>query len=151
MDNSAFVYRFGADTNNISQADSLLSSAATSLAQQLNDAPWPRVERWLLNLDNSINSVAENIVLNAAKERVFWSLDAPRPQSLSNGYQLRLRANWLGPTAKQNGYYAEKVCTILPRTLQQGGNAEDQPELPAPTPVAQVTCSEETTEVDRPV
>ncbi|MEO0351749.1 MAG: DUF5357 family protein [Cyanobacteria bacterium P01_A01_bin.15] len=152
LDNSAFVYRFGADTNNASQADLLLSSAATSLAQQLNDTPWPRVERWLLNLDNSIDSVADNIVLNAAKERVFWSLDAPRPQSISNGYQLRLRANWLGPTAKQNGYYAEKVCTILPRTLQPRGSAEgqpEQPEQPAPTPVAQVTCSEETTEVER--
>ncbi|NEP55369.1 MAG: DUF5357 domain-containing protein, partial [Moorea sp. SIO3C2] len=61
-------------------------------------------------------------------------------------YQLKLRANWLGPTAKKNGYYVEKVCTILPQTLRpRGGN--DNPQ--ALTPVAKVTCSDEEKEVER--
>lgn len=144
LDQSAFVYRFGPEMSNGSQANILLTSAAESLINQLDDAPWPRVERWLLNLDNSLNSVAKNITLNAIQERVFWSLDAPRPQSMSNGYQIKLRANWLGPTAKQNGYYVEKVCTILPRTLSQ--RTADQS---SSTPVANVTCSDKTTKVDR--
>ncbi|MBE9070559.1 DUF5357 family protein [Leptolyngbya cf. ectocarpi LEGE 11479] len=148
LDNSAFVFRFGPDTDSGSQANLLLTSASERLIEQLDDAPWPRVERWLLNLDNSINSVAEGIILNAIKERVFWSLDAPRPQSISNGYQIKLRANWLGPTAKQNGYYVEKVCTILPRTLKnRTGNETPQDS----TPVAEVTCSDQTTEVERQV
>ena len=148
LDNSAFVYRFGDNGNGGSQADALLTSAADNLVKQLDNTPWPRVERWLLNLDNSINSVAEGIILNAINESVFWSLDAPRPQSMSNGYQVRLRANWLGPTAKQNGYYVEKVCTILPRTLQPRTGEEASQDL---TPVAEVTCSDQTTEVERPI
>ncbi len=152
LDNSAFVYRFGNDSNGTSQADILLTSAAASLVKQLDDAPWPRVERWLLNLDNSISSLASGIILNTISERVFWSLDAPRPQSVSNGYQIKLRANWLGPTAKENGYYVEKVCTILPRPLKQRTGNEEQPaSTPVATPVAQVTCADETKEVERTV
>ena len=148
LDSSAFVYRFGSDADNSSQADTLLTSAANNLVEQLDDTPWPRVERWLLNLDNSINSVAEGIALNAVRESVFWSLDAPRPQSVSNGYQIRLRANWLGPTANQNGYYVEKVCNILPRTLQKRtGNETTQ----TSTPTAQVTCLDQTNKVERQV
>ncbi|MEM9486143.1 MAG: DUF5357 family protein, partial [Cyanobacteria bacterium P01_F01_bin.116] len=148
LDNSAFVYRFGTDTDKDSQANILLTSAAESLVKQLDDAPWPRAERWLLNLDNSLNSVAKGIVLNTISERVFWSLDAPRPQSISNGYQIKLRANWLGPTAKQNGYYVEKVCTILPRTLKKRDDNEETTNL---TPVAEVTCSDQTVEVERTI
>lgn len=146
LDNSAFVYRFGSDTNGTSQAEILLTSAADNLSKQLDDTPWPRVERWLLNLDSGINALAEGIVLNAVNEGVFWSLDAPRPQSMANGYQIRLRANWLGPTAKQNGYYVEKVCTILPRTLKPSSGNETQR---TSTPVAEVNCSDQTTEVER--
>lgn len=148
LDNSAFVYRFGDDTNGGSQAETLLTSAADNLVKQLDDTPWPRVERWLLNLDNGINSIAEGVILNAINERVFWSLDAPRPKSMSNGYQIRLRANWLGPTAQQNGYYVEKVCTILPRTLK---NRTDNAPSNSSTPVAEVNCSDQTTKVERQV
>ena len=154
LDESAFVYRFGADAGSNSQAELLLTSAAENLAEQLDDTPWPRVERWLLNLDNSINSIAEGIILNAVTESVFWSLDAPRPSSVSNGYQLRLRANWLGPTAKQNGYYVEKVCTIMPRPLQQRSREEEEEgeegEETTPTSlIAQVSCADQTTQVER--
>lgn len=152
LDNSAFVYRFGNTANSDSQANTLLTSAADNLIKQLDDAPWPRVERWLLNLDNSINSVAEGIILNAISESVFWSLDAPRPESVSNGYQVRLRANWLGPTAKENGYYIEKVCTILPRTLKPktDGDADNQSPQSS-TPIAQVRCADQTIEVERQI
>lgn len=148
LDDSAFVYRIGSDSNSSSQADIILGSAADNLIKQLDDTPWPRVERWLLNLNNSLNSVAEDIVLNAAKERVFWSLDAPRPQSVSNGYQIKLRANWLGPTAQQNGYYVEKECTILPRALKQPTDNNQPANL---TRVAEVTCSDRTVKVERQV
>ncbi|MGD1858059.1 MAG: DUF5357 family protein [Leptolyngbyaceae cyanobacterium] len=155
LGNSAFVYRFGADDSGGSQANILLTSAAESLTAQLDNAPWPRAERWLLNLDNSISSVAKEIVLNEESELVFWSLDAPRPQSMSNGYQIKLRANWLGPTAEQNGYYVEKVCTILPRTLKkrtEGAEDTEEPEeTGSATPVADVTCSDQTVKVERKV
>lgn len=137
LDNSAFVYRFGADTDNGSQASLVLNSASQNLIKQLDDAPWPRVERWLLNLDDGLQLMTENIPLNALKEEVFWGLDAPRPKSFSNGYQINLRANWLGPSANQNGYYLEKVCTILPRVLKSRTG-----EQRSSTPVAQVTCAE---------
>ncbi|MEA5465878.1 DUF5357 family protein [Leptothoe sp. PORK10 BA2] len=150
LDNSAFVYRFGEDSQGTSQANILLTSAANSLVKQLNDAPWPRVERWLLNLDNSISSLASGVILNTLSEQVFWSLDAPRPESVANGYQIKLRANWLGPTAKKNGYYVEKVCTIMPRPLKQRTGNEPQAAASS-TPVAQVTCADETTEVERTV
>ncbi|NEQ53222.1 MAG: DUF5357 domain-containing protein [Leptolyngbya sp. SIO3F4] len=148
LDNSAFVYQFGTGNQGGSQANILLTSAAESLVKQLDNTPWPRAERWLLNLDNSINSVAQGIILNTISERVFWSLDAPRPESISNGYQIKLRANWLGPTAKQNGYYVEKVCTILPRTLKKRTGDEETSNL---TPVAEVSCSDQTVEVERTV
>ena len=146
LDNSAFVFRVGPDSDSGSQANLVLTSATESLIKQLDDAPWPRVERWLLNLDNGIVSMTRDITLNSLKEQVFWGLDAPRPKSFSNGYQISLRANWLGPSANQNGYYLEKVCTILPRVLKsRTGEQQDS------TPVAQVTCADKTEKKERQV
>ncbi|MEL7502989.1 MAG: DUF5357 family protein [Cyanobacteria bacterium J06554_6] len=136
IDQSAFVYQVRPENINASQGIPLLNNAADVLRAELDNAPWPRVERWLLNLDEGINKLANNVTTVAESERVFWSLDAPAPTEASNGYQLRLRANWLGPAASQSGHFYEKVCSIVPQpqtTVEPG-----QPrEL---TPVAQVSC-----------
>lgn len=142
LDRSHFVYHFDTNQVRFSQGVPLLDSAADILAKELDGAPWPRAERWLLNIDGGIKSLANNVELIAPTESIFWSLDAPRPISESSGYALKLRANWLGPTAEQKGYYLEKTCTIMPRSQPQVTNP-DQPSAIAQdlTPIARVNCA----------
>jgi hypothetical protein len=149
LNQSTFVYEFKTGQSRFSQGVPLLDNAAESLSQQLNGVPWPRVERWLLNIDDGIEDLARNIRISAPDESVFWSLDAPRPEESGGGYTLRLRANWLGPTSQHNGYYLEKVCQIMP--TRQAGQTRPSP-IPGQsasveqdlTPIAQVECNLET-------
>lgn len=140
IDNSAFVYQVRNPDTQASQGIPLLNNAADLLKAELDNAPWPRVERWLLNLDEGMNRLATQVDIVAVRERDFWSLDAPAPVEASNGYQLRLRANWLGPTAQASGHFYEKVCTIVPR---QANTPSDPTQPREVTPVAQVTCESE--------
>lgn len=143
LDRSAFIYELPRDTDRVSQGEALLENAASNLGEELNNTPWPRVERALLNVDALIDNIAEGITLGTPSEVVFWSLDAPSPRSKGPGYQLQLRANWLGPTAEQNGYYFAKECSILPKTPQ--ARAEGEPS----TPVAEVACVQDSDRVVR--
>ncbi|MEO1593092.1 MAG: DUF5357 family protein [Cyanobacteria bacterium J06632_22] len=137
IDNSAFVFQVREPDIQASQGIPLLNNAASLLKAELDNAPWPRVERWLLNLDEGMNRLASRVNINADDERTFWSLDAPAPAEANNGYQLRLRANWLGPTALSSGHFYEKVCTIVPRQANPPTDPSQPREV---TPVAQVTC-----------
>jgi hypothetical protein len=146
-----FVYQFRGGRTRLSQGVPLLENAAATLSQELNGVPWPRVERWLLNIDEGIRTIAGSVDMIAPAERIFWSLDAPNPTEAANGYQLKLRANWLGPTAEQNGYYLEKICAITPQRNQPRITTSDQPtdgqqDL---TPIARVDCASGATKVLR--
>ncbi|MEM9907657.1 MAG: DUF5357 family protein [Cyanobacteria bacterium P01_D01_bin.44] len=116
---SNFVARLESDQTYFSQGTLLLEDAALTLEQELEGLPWPQVERWLINIDEGIRTLANSVDITAPAERVFWSLNAPLPEQDADGYRLRLRANWLGPTSKENGYYLEKVCQIAPRSQPQ--------------------------------
>ncbi|NEP17672.1 MAG: DUF5357 domain-containing protein [Leptolyngbya sp. SIO4C1] len=113
---SSFVSQFGERLELPPQGRALLEDAALALNQQLDGVPWARVERWLVNIDDGIQSLAREADMSAQKEVVFWRLTAPLPEATGDGYQLRLRAQWLGPTSYENGYYLERVCTIRPQS-----------------------------------
>ncbi|MEO0455342.1 MAG: DUF5357 family protein [Cyanobacteria bacterium P01_A01_bin.114] len=129
FDRSNFVVRVESDQRSFSQGTPLLEDAALALNQELEGVPWPQVERWLINIDDGIRTLASSVNITAPAERVFWSLNAPLPDQDANGYELRLRANWLGPTSQKNGYFLEKVCRIAPRSQPQvieSGPSPDQ-------------------------
>ncbi|MEM6424546.1 MAG: DUF5357 family protein [Cyanobacteria bacterium P01_D01_bin.128] len=125
---SEFVYVLPNQQMNLSKGVPLLSAAENGLSANLNDVPWPRVERWLLNLDEQIElleqSAKDNI--SAVAEQRFWGLQAI-PLAAGDGYDLRLRAVWTGPTSESNGYFIEKSCQIRPRQQAVAAPAVPRP------------------------
>ena len=121
---SSFVVHIKTEESNFSsQGALLLDQAASALERELDGIPWPQTERWLLNIDEGILTLADNVDLAAEAEIDFWSLNLPIPRRDANGYELRLQANWLGPTSQRNGYFLEKVCRVLPRRQEPAGGA----------------------------
>ncbi|MEO0534914.1 MAG: DUF5357 family protein [Cyanobacteria bacterium P01_A01_bin.123] len=116
FEQSEFVYEIPTNQVHLSQGVPLLTAAEASLSNQLNDVPWPRVERWLLNLNEQMIPLERQAKasLQAAAEQNYWRLQAV-PLAAGDGYDLRLRAVWTGPTSESNGYFLEKSCRLQPR------------------------------------
>ncbi|MFE4106266.1 DUF5357 family protein [Almyronema epifaneia] len=136
--NSSFVYQVPSERERLPQGIPLLVAAETEVEQQLNGMPWPRVERWLLNVEEQlipIERAAKNR-LDAQKERDLWTLRA-RTFETPVGYDLRLQSIWLGPTSTAEGFYLEKTCLI-------------NRQLPAATPIAEAEAAEAEAEAEQP-
>lgn len=147
---SGFVYSLPNNTVHLSRGVPLLSLAETEIMAQLDGMPWPRIERWLLNLQEQLEPIDQQIRVGLAdtEEDALWQLMA-QPYTTREGYELRLMAVWQGPTSQNNGYYIEKSCLINPVSQPRPESATTpaneaeagQPEL---TAIAQVTCPLET-------
>ncbi|MGD1929160.1 MAG: DUF5357 family protein [Leptolyngbyaceae cyanobacterium] len=125
----------------------LLTAAEQQVKDQLDDTPWPWVERWLLNLNGQMVKIRNDTrsVLIDSSEADFWELTA-RPRSLENGYALQLMAVWNGPASNPEGYFLEKTCLIRPRipSVRSTDTREANESEPTPTAMAQVSCDLET-------
>ena len=155
---SGFVYELPNDRPLVSQGDILLDSSATIIKNDLNEMPWPNLERWLLNIDDQIVLVeldALNLLTKPA-EKDFWELQAETPpgsySSPSESYNLTLRAIWDGPASKPDGYYLEKNCRItqkIPPIADVDGNEPLSADQIAEysTPLANVECELGTSEM----
>lgn len=133
---SGFVYAVSTGTPALSQGFSVLSSAEVQVKQQLEGMPWPRVERWLLNLGDQIQPIeaASKATLDSRREMAFWGLRAS-PYTTPNGYELKLQAVWRGPTSQGNGYYLQKSCLINPKSQPQPTQVQPNPQEAPPQPV----------------
>ncbi len=143
--NSGFVARVPTSRSLQVGGIPLLTAAEGRVRAELQDTPWPWVERWLLNLEGQMQKIRleTQSALPSSAEIPFWELRA-RPRTRDNGYTLELLAVWRGPSAEPEGYYLTKTCQIRPqvtpanrvRPEQPGPNGETQPS----TPLAQVSC-----------
>ncbi|WP_008313285.1 DUF5357 family protein [Leptolyngbya sp. PCC 6406] len=143
---SGFVTRLATDSGSRSGGIPLLIAAEERIKAELNDTPWPWVERWLLNLNGQMEKIraeTQTVLVNSA-EGEMWHLQA-RPHSRENGYDLSLMAVWNGPSSSPEGYYLEKICLIRPQAPRpQAPRSEGSPpppDAPPPTVLAQVTCN----------
>ncbi|NJL87911.1 MAG: DUF5357 family protein [Leptolyngbyaceae cyanobacterium SM1_1_3] len=142
--NSSFIYQLPSRRERLPQGIPLLVAAESEVEQQLNGMPWPRVERWLLNVDDQlvpIERAAKNR-LDAPKEKDLWNLQAQTFET-PVGYELRLRSVWLGPTSTAQGFYLEKTCLInkqLPAATPTDENEAQTGNSPPPTPLGVVDC-----------
>jgi Family of unknown function (DUF5357) len=149
FEQSSFVYRFQEAPGGFTQGTPLLEDASTLLAKQLDGTPWPQVERWLINADDGITQIAKAIDVTVASENPYWSLSSLQPTENANGYDIKLRANWLGPTSKGTPYFVEKTCRIIPQrqtrvTTPSGRTSVVQQNL---TPIAKVSCDKNNSEI----
>ena len=154
MDNferSGFVYVIPNNEVRISQGDILLDTSATTIKNTLNEMPWPDLERWLLNIDERIIPIGVDARdrLTKPAEKDFWELQAETPpgsySTPSASYDLKLKAVWLGPASKPDGYYLEKACRItqkIPAVADLDGNETLTADQIAEysTPLANVDC-----------
>ena len=136
--NSGFVYRLAGQTEDRAKGISLLTTTKIEVERILNDAPWPRVERWLLNVNDQMAQIEPQVsnALDGSLEKGLWQLRA-RPRTLDNGYALDLLALWLGPSADPDGYYFETTCTIYPRS--RSSSSSNNPSSLPPTGTVQTT------------
>ncbi len=144
---SGFVLKITDTSEGGSGGIPLLTAAEQQVKDQLDNTPWPWVERWLLNLNGQmvkIRSESQAVLLDSS-EADFWELTA-QPRSLENGYALQLMAVWTGPASNPEGYFLEKTCLIRPRIPPSRGTAarEENTQEPTPTAMAQVSCDLET-------
>ncbi|HIK43872.1 MAG TPA: DUF5357 family protein [Leptolyngbyaceae cyanobacterium M65_K2018_010] len=114
---SHFVYRIPGQLVPLSEGVNHLTAAETFVREQIDGKPWPSVERWLLNSEGNRQAIQQEIQRTqpASPESQLWQFDL-QPITQGEGYGLKLRAIWLGPSAHEQGYYLEKSCQILPVT-----------------------------------
>ncbi len=136
--NSEFVYRIAKTPDLQGSGTTLLVSAENELSRTLNNTPWPYVERWLMNLDENMDSLEAKTLtrLEGLEEQPLWQL-AARPRTLNaNSYAIDLMAIWSGPASTENGYYLQKTCIIHPVRLPEVGA---DPKISS-SELAQVKC-----------
>jgi hypothetical protein len=147
--NSGFVTRLSQEAGRAGGVP-LLTAVEEQVKNELQGMPWPWVERWLLNLEGQMQKIRQNTqdAMAASAEAGLWQLQA-RPRSLNDGgYALEILALWRGPASTPESYYLEKVCLIRPQVPRQpvtrATEGETAPDVPDPTPLAQVSCDLET-------
>lgn len=142
--NSGFVYRLSTSETEQPKGVSLLTATEVAVKDTLDNAPWPYVERWLLNLGDQVGRlrVKTQTALEDSSERDLWQLQA-QTRSLREGYALDLLAIWSGPASDPEGYYFRKTCSIQPQVPPQAPRPENEQPAP-PTPLAKVDCGLET-------
>ncbi|PSN15527.1 hypothetical protein C7293_06740 [filamentous cyanobacterium CCT1] len=146
VENSAFVYRIPGQTIALPAGVTHLTVAEELLREQVDNKPWPSVERWLLNLDGQRRVMRQRVRSQtgrtASLEDSLWQLDL-QPLSNGDGYTLKLWAIWSGPAASPSGYYLEKTCLLMP--VNRGGLVpENTPPGYSTTQWASLTCDLET-------
>ncbi|MEB3289909.1 MAG: DUF5357 family protein [Leptolyngbya sp.] len=160
FDHSAFVYRIPGQAMPLSAGVSYLTQAEILVKDQIDNKPWPGVERWLLNLQGQRQTLQQQVQLSqpASPESSLWQINLGTTTQ-GNGYRLNIQAVWLGPSARDGGYYFEKACDIMPvaqPSAYGGTGATSRPNFPSPdaasadpampaaaavsTPWAQVRC-----------
>ncbi|MBD2460023.1 DUF5357 family protein [Oscillatoria sp. FACHB-1407] len=140
---SAFVVKVASSTQN-SRGVMFLNLAETALRERLEPAPWGEVERWLFETDIEIPRLEEEVRrrIPRAEEDRLWNLEG-EVSAGNPGYALTLRAFWLGPSSRPDGYYAQKVCSITERPNRVTTTAPGQAPTVIPAATAtQVVCEQ---------
>ncbi len=143
LDQSNFVYRIPGQELPLSTGVAHLTQAETLVRSQLEDQPWPSVERWLLNKQGqrqALQAQLQNRPSPSPEDRL-WDLDL-EVSNQANGYRLDLWAVWTGPSASEASYYLEKSCQLQPIT--QPTDPEVGEAASVPTLWASFTCNLET-------
>jgi hypothetical protein len=137
---SGFVFRASEPPAEKARGIVLLTSAETEITKELDNTPWPYVERWLLGLDERLANIENSTIvsLTSPQESDLWQLQAKRDALENGSYVLNLMALWSGPASTQDGYYLTKTCVVQPRTVAAA--SPDTPPGAQPPPMARVEC-----------
>ncbi|PZU96886.1 MAG: hypothetical protein DCF32_21245 [Leptolyngbya sp.] len=147
VDHSAFVYRFPGQEVALPAGVTHLTMAEEMLREQIDNKPWPSVERWLLNFEGQSQALQQRVQSqmgrDASLEDSLWRLDF-QPLANGDGYTLKLWAIWSGPAANPNGYYLEKTCLLMP--INRGGLVDPENAAPGYTTTqwSSLTCDLQT-------
>ncbi|MEL7352379.1 MAG: DUF5357 family protein [Cyanobacteria bacterium P01_A01_bin.116] len=149
LNRSGFVYDFIADDRSSqTQGALLLTSTSNAIADELNGLPWYQTERWLFNRQERMGAISQRMLrsLYSPDEEIFWNLIVPPPKPSGEGYSLELKANWLGPVAKDDGFFLETSCKIMPEERVRSVPVQEN-EPPQTSQLTVVTCEEQAPEV----
>jgi Family of unknown function (DUF5357) len=153
---SAFVFDGRPQRPTTSKGNLLLARVESLLKEQLDNRPWPEVERWLIDLDQQLPDLETTARQQLPfAENIWWNL---RGKVLSDAYDVQFQAVWQGPSSNGD-YVITTTCQI-----RQGFKPETPPEFkfdsPAPpakatvrprSTLAIVKCSTPSTEKVKPL
>ncbi len=134
---SAFVYDIRPNQARETKGNLLLTQVEAAFKEQLDNRPWPEVERWLLDLNQQLPDLETTARQQMPfAENVWWNLRGKlSSKGASDAYEVKFQAIWQGPSST-NGYTVTSVCRITP-----GFKPETPPvfKFDSPAPPAKAT------------
>ena len=113
---SSFVFKFQPINSKEPRGAAILDRMEPQLTQQLNGKPWPEVERLLLKEERIklVNKIQDQVAKQptALEEDQLWQVTPDVKERKGGGYNLNLKANWLGPRSKPKEYSLVKPCQV---------------------------------------
>lgn len=122
---SAFVNPVETNTLFLPRGVVILNFIESRLLEAINQKPWSEVERWLLEKEQNLQMIKQEFLQQVAPldEDTWWRLNH-QTTSIQNGYELVLKAIWVGPRSQDPMYFVEKRCQIQRRgTVASLGNS----------------------------
>lgn len=139
---SAFVVSLAEELPEPEGGVLLLNQAERVFLDQMNNKPWPEIERWLVDIRSDPSALAAfeqkvfqplNNPLSPSQEQELWQLRL-NIVGQERSYQMPLEAMWLGPTSMaEQVRVLQRTCEVSRDRQQQegegqsGGQPREQP------------------------
>jgi hypothetical protein len=123
---SAFVVKLSTDFSDESRRPrrgvALLDDIENRLRQQMGSGSWTAAVRWLIDNRPEFASLTTGLnnpdqpELDSPQEADLWEI-APfrliQDPDVRDGFIMIIRAQWLGPSSRPDGFYLERRCRLL--------------------------------------
>lgn len=130
---SAFVVRIEPASTVTPRGALMLKVIEDPIREQLNNKPWPVVEKWLLEAPARVDEITKQMKNEVSLiEEDSWWYFKPEVKSNGSGYRLKLQAIWKGPRSQPGEYAVEKSCQINrvdAQTSSQTGDATSKADI----------------------
>lgn len=145
LSKSAFVVRLNTTEPALPKGALILQQTCDIIQTELQGQSWSRIERWLLELDQQLESIAADVLdsqVPMIEEYALWQLQGKVVPSTE--YALKLFALWDGPTVDGNGFhlsetvYFRRVPGARVAVTPSPGNAKSK--AAASPGLAKVSC-----------
>lgn len=141
---SAFVVKIDYFSSPISRGETILDYIETSMRKEIDQKPWPQVEKWLLNTNQNFNKLAKQALQKSPniKENNMWSFEAKFVPT-KKGYNLQTIAKWRGLGSMPSGYDLKKSCQIIPviqTPLRRFDSATNDRKTSTAIVISQIEC-----------
>jgi len=141
--NSAFLFRREYPQSIVIRGTLILNSIAQEFQKELDNQPWGKVEKWLLEREEELPTVRNRAIarIKPIEEDFLWH---PQQEIVAagSGYKLTLTEVWHGPISKIGEHDIEMSCQIskVVRVNIDSKSGTTEQSARSPIPVGEVIC-----------